>query len=479
MELTASIGLEVHVQLLTRTKMFCGCSTDYGASPNTRICPVCLGYPGTLPVINEEAIRLTVLTGLMLDSTIRGNSVFDRKNYFYPDMPKNYQVSQYDRPLCEGGSLAIECHGRGKTIALKRIHLEEDVGKSMHAGDISSLDFNRAGHPLMEVVTEPDMNSPEEAHAFLRALKHILIYGEASACNLEEGNIRCDANCSVRPAGAERLGVKTEIKNLNTFKGVFQALEHEIERQSMLLQKGQRVSGQTLRWDAEKGVTVAMRSKEAEHDYRYFPDPDLSPVILDPGQIDLWRSQLPEMPRRRRERLEREYGIPEYDAGVLVANKSVADYFEKAAKHSSHPKAVSNWMMTEMMRLLSESEKDIGEVPMKPESLAELVELVDSRAIGSTSARDIFAVMFERGGKPGQLVSELGLAQVSDARAIEDMVERAMKENPKSVSDYRAGKRAASRFLMGQVMRLSGGKADPQQVLSLLDKKLAETPPGV
>ncbi len=474
MEFVATIGLEVHVQLATRTKMFCACGTEFGAPPNTLVCPVCLGYPGALPVMNEQAIRLTVLTGLMLGSAIPSRSVFDRKNYFYPDMPKNYQISQYGSPLCVGGAVEIECVGAVRQVRLTRIHLEEDVGKSMHTGEMSSLDFNRAGHPLMEIVTEPDMESPAEAHAFLLALKQILLYGGIGECNLEEGNMRCDVNCSVRPTGEARLGIKAEIKNLNTFKGVFQALEYEIERQVEVLRSGGLIVSETRRWDADTGATYAMRSKEAEHDYRYFNDPDLVPVVLTEEQVELWRQSLPELPRQRRERIEREYGIPAYDAGVLAADKAIADYFEAAAKGSCNPKAVSNWMMTEMLRLLSEREMEITQVPMKPEALAALVELTESQAVNSNSAKDVFAELFEKGGDPRRIVEERGLAQVSDSCALDELVSRAMAENPSSVEDYRAGKKAASKFLVGQVMRMSRGKANPQLVGKLLEKRLAE-----
>ncbi|MDO9543428.1 MAG: Asp-tRNA(Asn)/Glu-tRNA(Gln) amidotransferase subunit GatB, partial [Kiritimatiellia bacterium] len=341
MKYLVTIGLEVHVQLLTRTKMFCACKTDYGSAPNTQVCPVCLGYPGALPVINEEAIRLTVLTGLMLGSKINTFSKFDRKNYFYPDMPKNYQISQYDCPFCTGGELEIVYGERTKKVKLTRIHLEEDVGKNMHLGDMSSVDFNRAGHPLMEIVTDPDMNSPEEALAFLLALKQILTYGLISRCNLEEGNVRCDINCSIRPENQAQLGVKAEIKNLNTFKGVFQALKHEIERQTEVLKSGGVIVQETRRWNSERGLTENMRSKEEAHDYRYFPDPDLLPVVLKDEQIGRWKKDIPELPRQRRERIMSQYGIPEYDAKVLSADKATADFFEEAAGLSANPKAVS------------------------------------------------------------------------------------------------------------------------------------------
>lgn len=473
MTYTPTIGLEVHVQLATRTKMFCACRTTFAAPPNTEVCPVCLGYPGALPVMNAEAIRLTVMTGLMLGCEINRRSKFDRKNYFYPDMPKNYQISQYDQPLCRGGALEIAVRGQSRTIRLHRIHLEEDVGKNMHVGESSRIDFNRAGHPLMEIVTEPDLASPEDAFAFLLALKQILIYGGVSACNLEEGNVRCDVNCSVRPEGQTALGVKTEIKNLNTFKGVLQALKHEIARQIEVVRAGGVIRHETRRWDTERGVTDSMRSKEEAHDYRYFPDPDLMPVVLTDEQIRHWEGLLPELPVRRRERLVAEYGIPAYDARVLAADKAVADFFEEAARRSSNPKAVSNWLMTEMLRLLSEKELDIGHVPLTPQALADLVRLVDDQTVNSTSAKEVFAVLFEKGGDPAQLVRERGLAQVSDAGALEALVREALAAHPKSVADYRAGKEAALKFLMGQVMRASKGKGNPQMIQELLKRELA------
>lgn len=468
----ATIGLEVHVQLRTRTKMFCACRTDFGAPPNTQVCPVCLGYPGTLPVMNQAAIRLTVLTGLMLGCRINAFSKFDRKNYFYPDMPKNYQISQYDQPLCRGGELDIQGPGFAKTVRLTRIHLEEDVAKNMHVRDSSTVDFNRAGHPLMEIVTEPDLNAPEEAWAFLQALKQILLYGDISPCNLEEGNLRCDINCSVRPAGQDHLGVKVEIKNLNTFKGVFQALKHEIDRQVEVLAGGGTIVQETRRWDTEAGVTASMRSKEMAHDYRYFPDPDLMPVVLAPEQIESWKTLLPELPRQRCERLIREYGLPAYDARVLAADKGVVDYFEEAARLSDNPKAVSNWIMTEMLRLLAAQEQDIAQVKIRPQALAELVRLTASQALNSNSAKEVFAILFAEGGNPRQIVQERGLAQVSDTGALAALVGEVLAANPKSAADYRAGKEAALKFLMGQVMRRSQGKANPLVVQEILKKQL-------
>jgi aspartyl-tRNA(Asn)/glutamyl-tRNA(Gln) amidotransferase subunit B len=476
-EYEASIGLEVHVQLRTRSKLFCGCSTAFGAEPNTQVCPVCLGYPGTLPVMNREAVRLTVMAGLMLGSRISPHSKFDRKNYFYPDMPKNYQISQYDRPLCEGGAVEIEVGGRVKTVGITRIHLEEDVGKNMHFGNWSGVDFNRAGVPLMEIVSEPDLTTPDEALAYLLALKQMMLYAGVSLCNLEQGNLRCDVNCSVRPKGQRELGTKTELKNLNTFKGVQSALHYEIERQIRIVATGGTIEQETRRWDMEGGVTSGMRTKEYAHDYRYFPEPDLMPVALPPEQVAAWAAELPEQPRQRRERFMRDYGLPEYDARVLVADKAVADFFEEAARGSAHAKALSNWVMTEMLRVMAEREVEIGAVPVTPAALAELVELTESRAINSNTAKQVFATLLEKGGSPRRIVEEGGLVQVSDAGAIEALVEQALRENAKSAEDYRRGKTAALKFLVGQVMRLSRGKANPQMATERLEARLRREGP--
>jgi aspartyl-tRNA(Asn)/glutamyl-tRNA(Gln) amidotransferase subunit B len=467
-----SIGLEVHVQLRTRSKMFCGCPTDFGSPPNTNVCPVCLGYPGSMPVINGEAIRLTVMTGLMLGCEINRTSKFDRKNYFYPDMPKNYQISQYDRPLCLGGAVEIEAGGGRKAVRLTRIHLEEDVAKNMHFGDASGVDFNRAGTPLMEIVTEPDMATPDEALAFLTALKQMLQYGRVSDCNLERGNIRCDINCSVRPEGQERLGTKIEIKNMNTFRGVHRALAYELQRQARELEKGRPIVQETRRWDDEGAVTASMRTKEQAHDYRYFPEPDLLPVALAEDRIEAWRAGLPELPERRRRRMVDAYGIPEYDAGVLAADRGVADYFEEVAKASGSPKAASNWIMTEMLRRLSEAGADIRDARIEPAALAALIRLVEGKTINMPVAKELFGVLFEQGGDPEALVRERGLAQVSDASAIEPLVDQAIREHSSVVADYRGGKQAALQFLVGQVMKLSKGKANPQMARDLFRAKL-------
>ena len=474
--MTPTIGLEIHCQLKTRSKMFCACSTAFGSPPNTQVCPVCLGYPGAMPVMNGEAIRLTVRTGLMLGCEIPEVSKFDRKSYFYPDMPKNYQISQYDQPLCVGGALTFDLEGAPRTVRLRRIHLEEDVAKNVHFAACSGVDFNRAGVPLMEIVTEADLHSADEAMAFLLALRQVILYAGVSDANLEEGNLRCDVNVSVAPAGQRELGVKAEIKNMNTFKGVHAALRCEIARQIEVLRTGGRIVQETRRWDPDAGVTESMRTKEDAHDYRYFPEPDLMPVVLAPETVTAWRASLPEAPAARRRRLAEEYGLPEYDAGVLTADRAVADYYEAAARQSPNPKAVSNWIMTEMLRLLSERQLSLADAKVAPAALARLVALVDAKTINSNTAKDVFALLFEQGGDPDAIVKAKGLAQVSDEGAIVDLARQVIAENARSAADYRAGKEAALKHLIGQVMRLSRGKANPQLAAEVLRREM--TNPG-
>lgn len=471
-EYVADIGLEVHVQLRTKTKIWCGCANRYGSPPNTDVCPVCLGYPGALPVLNREAVALTSRTGLLLGSTISARCKWDRKNYFYPDMPKNYQISQYDRPLCEGGSMAIAVDGQEKVIGLTRIHLEEDVAKNTHFPGRSGIDFNRAGTPLMEIVTEPDMSSADEAFTFLSGLKQVLAYGEISDCNLEEGNIRCDINCSVRLGRSKGLGTKVEIKNMNTFRGVHRALTYEIKRQVAAVRNGDEIIQETRRWDDEGSVTRSMRTKEYAHDYRYLPDPDLLPVSIAVEDLDRWRSELPELPPARRKRFETEYGLPAYDAGVLVADKGLADYFEAATEECKKPKRVSNWIMTEMLRLLGEKGWNVDQARIGPSQLAKLIGLIDNGTINQTVAKTVFEEVFLEGGNPAKIVQERELSQVNDTGAIEDFADQAIAENSDSVEDFRAGKEKALQYLVGQVMRLSRGKANPQQVLTILREKL-------
>jgi aspartyl-tRNA(Asn)/glutamyl-tRNA(Gln) amidotransferase subunit B len=469
----AVIGLEVHVQLKTRSKMFCGCTTEFGAAPNTQVCPVCLGYPGVLPVMNEEAVRKTILTGLMIGSEIARFSKWDRKSYFYPDMPKNYQISQYDLPLCVGGAVEIKLEGgKTKKIGIIRAHLEEDVAKNTHFETTSGVDFNRAGVPLMEIVSQPDINTPEEAFAYLTTLKEMLIGGGISDGDMEKGQLRCDSNVSVRPVGQKEFGEKVEIKNMNTISGVRRALAYEIQRQTAALQKGERLQQETRRWDDAAGMTSVMRTKEYAHDYRYFPEPDLMPVLVDDKVMGEVRQQLPELPEAKRQRFIKQYGLPEYDAGVLVADVVLASYYEKAASGTKNAKAVSNWVMTELLGKLAEAKKSVEECPIRPEQLGELVALIDNGQISGKIGKEVFAEMFASGKSPSAIVKEKGLVQVSDAGAIEAFADEAIAKNPKSVADFRAGNEAAINFLKGQVMRLSQGKANPQLVGEILLRKL-------
>ena len=467
-----SIGLEVHVQLKTRAKMFCACAAHAEGEPNTAVCPVCLGLPGALPVMNREAIRKTVMTGLMIGSEISLRSTFDRKNYFYPDMPKNFQISQQAAPLCIGGAVEIEVGGKKKVVRVNHIHQEEDAAKITHLENSSEIDYNRASTPLMELVTEPDMSSPDEAIAFLAALKEMLVYAGIGDCNLELGQMRCDVNSSVRPAGTDKLGVKCEIKNMNTFKGIHRALCHELERQAETLRAGGTLTQETRRWDDVAGMTLPMRSKEYAHDYRYFPEPDLPPVVLDAATVEAWRAELPELPAAKRARFVREYGLPEYDAGVLTADKAIAEYFEAAAKRSGNFKAVSNWVMGELLRALGEKGQGIAEAKIAPAALAALIALVDAKTINMPAAKEVFQALFENGGDPAAVVKEKGLAQVSDTGAIDGFAAQAIAANEKVAAEFRAGKEAALMFLVGQVMKLSKGKANPQLAAEALRRKL-------
>jgi aspartyl-tRNA(Asn)/glutamyl-tRNA(Gln) amidotransferase subunit B len=473
MQYEAVIGLEVHVQLKTKSKMFCGCATAFGAEPNTQVCPVCLGYPGVLPVMNEEAVRKTILTGLMIESEVARFSKWDRKNYFYPDMPKNYQISQYDLPLCAHGSVEIKLDGgKTKKIGVTRAHLEEDVAKNLHFETKSGVDFNRAGTPLMEVVSEPDMRSPDEAFAYLTALKEILISGGISDCDMEKGQLRCDSNVSVRPVGQTEFGEKVEIKNMNTISGVRRALAYEIQRQTAALQKGEKISQETRRWDDAVGKTFVMRTKEYAYDYRYFPEPDLMPVVISDDMLAEVRKGLPELPEAKRQRFIKQYGLPEYDAGVLVADVMLAAFYERAAQGAKNPKAISNWVTTEFLGKLAEAKTTIDECPIRPEHLAELVALIEGSQISGKIAKDVFAEMFSSGKSASAIVKEKGLVQVSDAGAIGRFVEEAIANNPKSVADFQSGNQAAINFLKGQVMKLSKGKANPQLVGEILLRKL-------
>jgi aspartyl-tRNA(Asn)/glutamyl-tRNA(Gln) amidotransferase subunit B len=479
----ATIGLEVHVQLKTSSKMFCGCAVEYGSEPNIHVCPICLGLPGALPVMNLKALKLTALTGLIFKCDIAPICKFDRKNYFYPDMPKNYQISQYDAPLCSHGEVPLydmaypkdaqkTIQNPNKRVRLVRIHLEEDVAKSFHFDSTTGIDFNRAGTPLMEIVSEPDIASPEEAFAYLGSLKQALIYGGVSHADMEKGQLRCDCNVSVRKKEETKFGTKIELKNLNSISGVRRALAYEIDRQIEVLSRGETLQQETRRWDDDLGETTLMRTKESAHDYRYFPDPDLLPVKTDVFMQEV-KTLLPELPWEKRERFVREYGVSEYDAGVLADDLELSAYFEAGAKSARKPKAIANYVLNDLLSALGAASKSIGACPIPPEQLNDLVDLIDSGKINSKQGKDVFAEMFATGKPPGLIVEEKGLKQESDLGAIEALCREVIRAHPKSAEDYKAGKAAAINFLKGQVMKLSKGKANPNLVGEILMKLLS------
>ena len=476
MEFVNTIGLETHVQLKTKTKMFCACRLETGSEPNTHVCPVCLGYPGALPVMNGEAIRLTVMSGLMLGSTINRHATFDRKNYFYPDMAKDYQISENEHPLCLGGGVEItRADGTKKVIRINHIHLEEDAAKINHYATTSGVDFNRGGTPLMEIVSEPDMESADDAIAYLTALKEKLVYAGVSDCNLEEGNMRSDVNISIRPKGETTLGTKVEIKNMNSFSGIHAALVYEAKRQRACVAQNVPIVQETRRWDPEAMETASMRSKENAHDYRYFPEPDLVPVELSDEQVEAWKKLLPEMPDARRARMIADYGIAEYDAEVLSQHKANADFFEAAAKglDKKTAKALCNLFMSDVMALMNTSGKAVGASALTPASLAALVKMAVAGTINGPTVKELLPELFEKGGDPEALVKSRGLGAVSDTAALEAFVDQAIAANPGPVADFKAGKKAAAGFFVGQVMKLSKGKADPRLVGGIVAKKLA------
>ena len=482
MNYITSIGLEVHVQLKTHSKIFCACPVEFGAEPNTHTCPVCLGLPGALPVMNHEALRMTVLTGLMLGCDVAPICKFDRKNYFYPDMSKNYQISQYDMPLCTNGSVWLHdlaypkdaqknIATPEKEVHLVRIHLEEDVAKSFHFENSTGIDFNRAGTPLMEIVTQTEINSPEEAFAFLTSLKQILIYGAVSDADMEKGQLRCDCNVSVRPATQAELGGKIEIKNMNSVSGVRRALDYEIQRQIAILDSGGKIEQETRGWDDAAAETFLMRTKEFAHDYRYFPDPDLVPVKTEVLLADV-RGRVPELPKAKRARFVEQYQVSAYDAGVLANDLELAGYFETAAKGAKKPKNVANWILNDLQNALSNAGKAIKDCPIPPEVLDVLVNLIDSGKISGKQGKEVFAEMFATGKDAAAIVKEKGIEQLSDLSAIEKLCDEVIAANPKPVADFRAGNAASLNFLKGQVLKLSKGKANPQLAGEILEKQL-------
>jgi aspartyl-tRNA(Asn)/glutamyl-tRNA(Gln) amidotransferase subunit B len=480
MNYEAVIGLEVHAQMLTDTKIFCGCSTKFGSEPNTQICPVCIGMPGVLPVLNRKALEYSVKTGLATNCKISRYSRFARKNYFYPDLPKGYQISQYELPICEYGYIEIVVNGNVRKIGITRIHMEEDAGKNIHesstggavGGSYSYVDLNRAGVPLMEIVSEPDMRNPLEAVEYMKKLRAILRYLGVCDGNMEQGSLRCDANVSVRHQGKNEFGVKVEIKNINSFRFVEKALDYEIKRQIKVLEEGGKIIQETRLWDSHRGITESMRGKEEAHDYRYFPEPDLVPITVDQKWIDEIKISLPELPDAKRERFVSVYGLPGSDADLLVSEKSIADWFEEAVKTGGKPKTVSNWIKGELIRLLNEDNKSFEECPVQPNQLVEMLKLMESGTISGKIAKTVFEEIYNTGKSAESIVKEKGLLQIRDEGEIENAVDDVISMNPEEVERFKAGEEKLLGFFVGQVMKTTKGKANPQMVNELLKKKL-------
>ncbi len=471
------IGLEVHVQIKTKTKIFCSCSTEFGSPPNENTCPICLGMPGVLPVLNKRFLESSMRACLATHCTIEPMNRFARKNYFYPDLPKGYQISQFELPLGTNGYININVDGTKKRIGLTRIHMEEDAGKLIHGENSgrpgkSYVDFNRTGVPLCEVVSEPDMRSAEEARAYLNELKSILEYTGVSDCNMEEGSLRCDANVSIRPVGQKEFGTRAELKNLNSFKFIQKAIEYEVDRQTKLLDQGDTVKQETRLYDADRNETFPMRSKEEAHDYRYFPDPDLVPIMIDETWVEKLRQTIPELPEQKRERFVKSYGIPEYDTGVLTSSAPLADYFEKCTALFPHPKTISNWMMGDLLRELKKDCRDIVDCPVSPSALVDLLKLIQSGTISGNIAKGVFEEMYRTQKSAGSIVEEKGLKQITDSSAIEKIVAEVIQANPGQVEEFKGGKEKVLGFLVGQVMKASKGKANPAMVNKLLKKKM-------
>ncbi len=479
MEWETVIGLEVHVQLNTKTKIFCNCSTEFGAEPNTHICPVCTGQPGVLPVLNEEVLEKSIMAALALNCKISEFSKFDRKQYFYPDLPKGYQISQFKYPIAEHGYLDIKVDGKEKRIGITRLHMEEDAGKLIHAESAnipySYVDLNRAGVPLAEIVSEPDMRSPQEAYQYLMLLKNRLRYAGVSDCNMEEGSLRCDANVSIRPKGEKEFGVKTEIKNMNSFKAVEKALTYEIKRQIRAKEEGEKIIQETRLWNADREVTVSMRSKEEAHDYRYFPEPDLVPIIVDNKTVTELKNRLPEMPDIKAKRYVEEYGLPEYNAEVITMEKEIADFYEKCIALYNNYKTVSNWIMSELLQYLNKNKKNLNELDkFTVENFTALVKAVDNNVITGKVGKELLIEVIENGINPDKYIEEKGLKQISDTSEIENFIEEVINAEPEAVEKYKKGKKQIIGFLVGQVMKKSRGKANPKIVNQLMAKKLEE-----
>jgi len=474
-EYEAVIGMEVHVEINTHSKIFCACSTAFNAPANTNVCPICLGMPGVLPVLNREMVNKSVAAGLALNCTISRWSKMDRKNYFYPDMAKNYQISQYDLPLCYKGRLDIEVDGQVKSIGITRAHMEEDTARNTHTlgGGISGVDFNRSGVPLLEIVTEPDLRSAQDAYAYLTTLKQILQYLDVSDCNMEEGSLRAEANISVHPKGSKEFGTKTEVKNVASFSGVAKAIEFEIARQIEVLESGGKISQETRGWDANRGITFSQRSKESAHDYRYFPEPDLMPIVVDEAWEQRIRKSLPELPLAKKRRFKEQYGLSDYDATVLTSTRAMADYLEAAVQAGADAKKAANWIMGDLQALLTDAKQEIQECKVPPAGLAEMIQLIESGTISGKIGKDVLVEMFASGKGPKAIVEEKGLVQITDEGALVAIVRKVLADNPQQVEQFKAGKDRVIGFLVGQVMKASRGKANPEKVNEILRKELS------
>lgn len=472
------IGLEIHVELNTKTKIFCGCSTKFGAQPNSNTCPICMGLPGTLPVLNEEVVNLAIKAGSILNCRINKINKMDRKNYFYPDLPKAYQISQYDLPLCSEGNLEFEVNGVKKKVRINRIHIEEDAGKLIHLEQepYSLIDYNRVGVPLAEIVTEPDMRSPEEAVAFVKALKAMMEYADVSDCKMEQGSLRCDANISLRPVGEDKLYSKVEIKNINSFRELQKALEKEQKRQTELYSfgEGYKIKQETRRWDSGKGRTITMRTKEDAHDYRYFPDPDLVPVIISQDKVEKINNSIPELPPEKKKRFIEEYKLSSKEVDILIGDKALSKFYEDTVQLGSDCKIAANWVLGDVLRVLNEKEMESSDMTLKPESLNELISLVDKGSISVSAAKQVFDEMFETGDSAEKIVKKKGLSQISSSDVLEKIIDKVLSENPKSIEDYKNGKLQAAGFLTGQVMKATKGQANPKLTKELIEKKLMQ-----